>query len=135
MLLYGFFKDSWGYLYVCPLFMLPSAGNSTPSPLSPFLLSQLLCSTFPLCRAPPFSPPCSLLTFLLSAVTPSYMVISKGLELGSTNMRDHEVFVFLCLGSSLSVLSSSTHLHVDFTILLFFRAEQCCIMYIYHVAV
>lgn len=135
MLPYGSFKYSWRYLYVCLVFMLPSAGNSIPSPLSPFLFSQHLCSTLPLCRAPPFSPPWSLFTFLVSTVTPHYMVISKNLELGFTNTKGHEVFIFLCLGSSLSVFSSSTHLHVDFMISLFFRAEQCSTVYTYHVAV
>lgn len=135
MLPYGFFKYFGDILYVCPLFMVPSAGNSTPSPLFPFLLSQLLCSTLPFGRAPFFSPPWSLFTFLVSAVTPSYMVNSKSLELGSTNMRDHEVFIILCLGSSFSIFSSSIHLHVDFMILLFFKAEQCSTVYAYHVAV
>ena len=37
---------------------------------------------------------CSLFTFLVSEVTPGYILTSEDLELGTTDERDHATFVF-----------------------------------------
>lgn len=102
--LYSFFSNIQYGLSLLPHLLLYWPSLPLPNWALCIFPSYDLYLPDPVSSSLPYPPPWYLFIFLVSEITPGYMLMSEELELGSTNEREHTVFVFPGLDWLLSLI-------------------------------